>query len=187
MAMTLPNKASAVNESMIMAVRRRILVAVEWVWIGGLSLDDMGPRLSRLILFCAALNAGLHLAASIRTRGLRRSASFFVLGTGLPAVGELLATGHLKLLRHRVRYRIAGVPLAVLLGRYAVIHGSFVIAGRVSERLHRSEDTKRVTVSALAALIGVGLDLILDPAGLDVGLWEFRSSTTWVGSRWSGA
>jgi len=137
-------------------------------------LDDVGPRFSKLILFCAALNAGLHLAASIRTRGLRRSALFFVLGTGLPAVGELLATGPLKLLRHRVRYRIAGVPLAILLGWYAVIHGSFVIGRRVSERFRLGEDTKRVTVPALAALIGVGLDLILDPAGLDVGLWEWN-------------
>jgi len=136
-------------------------------------LDDVGPRFSKLILFCAALNAGLHLAASIRTRGLRRSALFFVLGTGLPAVGELLATGPLKLLRHRVRYRIAGVPLAILLGWYAVIHGSFVIARRVSERLRRGEDVEN-TVPALAALIGVGLDLILDPAGLDVGLWEWN-------------
>jgi uncharacterized membrane protein len=159
---------------MIMAIRRRILVAVEWVWIGGLALDDVSPRLSKVILVCAALNAVLHLVASIRTSGLRRSATFFALGTGLPAAGELLATGPLKLLRHRVRYRIAGVPLAVLLGWYAVIRGSFVIAGRLSERLQRGEDTKRVTVPAFAALIGVGLDLILDPAGLDIGLWEWN-------------
>ena len=164
-----------------MAVRRRILVAAKRDWIGGLPLDDVGPRFSKLILFCAALNAGLHLAASIRTRGLRRSALFFVLGTGLPAAGELLATGPLKLLRHRVRYRIAGVPLAILLGWYAVIHGSFVIARRVSERLHRGEDTKRVTVSVLAALIGVGLDLILDPAGLDIGLWEWNVDGAYAG------
>jgi uncharacterized membrane protein len=181
MTMTLPNKASTVNERMITAVRRRILVAVEWGWIGGLSLDDVGPRFSKLILFCAALSAGLHLVASIRARGLRRSALFFVLGAGLPAAGELLATGPLKLLRHRLRYRVAGVPLAILLGWYAVIHGSFVIAGRVSERLHRGEDTKRVTVSALAPLIGVGLDLILDPAGLDVGLWEWNVDGTYAG------
>jgi uncharacterized membrane protein len=181
MTMTLPNKASTVNERMITAVRRRILVAVEWGWIGGLSLDDVGPRFSKLILFCAALSAGLHLVASIRARGLRRSALFFVLGAGLPAAGELLATGPLKLLRHRLRYRVAGVPLAILLGWYAVIHGSFVIAGRVSERLHRGEDTKWVTVPALAALIGVGLDLILDPAGLDVGLWEWNVDGTYAG------
>jgi uncharacterized membrane protein len=164
-----------------MAVRRRILVAAKRGWIGGLPLDDVGPRFSKLILFCAALNAGLHLAASIRTRGLRRSALFVVLGTGLPAVGELLATGPLKLLRHRVRYRRAGVPLAILLGWYAVIHGSFVIARRVSERFRLGEDTKRVTVPALAALIGVGLDLILDPAGLDVGLWEWNKDGAYAG------
>jgi uncharacterized membrane protein len=181
MAMTLPNKASTVNESMIMAVRRRILVTVEWIWMGGLSVDDVGPRLSKLILYCAALNAGLHLATSIRARGLRRSALFFVIGTGLPAAGELLATGPLKLLRHRVRYRVAGVPLAIFLGWYAVIHGSFVIARRISGRLHRGEDAKRVTVTALAALIGVGLDLILDPAGLDIGLWEWNVDGAYAG------
>lgn len=161
-----------------MAVWKRILVAVEWVWIGGLSLGDVGPRLSKLILFCAVLNAGLHLAASIRTRGLRRSALFFVLGTGLPAAGELVATGPLKLLRHRVRYRIAGVPLAILLGWYTFIHGSFVIARRVSIRFG---DNAEKTVPALAALIGVGLDLILDPAGLDVGLWEWNVDGTYAG------
>ncbi len=181
MAMTLPNNAPPVNERRKSAVHKRILVAAKCVWIGGLSLDDVGPRLSRLILFCAALNAGLHLAASIRTRGLRRSASFFALGTGLPAAGELLATGPLKLLRHRLRYRLAGVPLAILLGWYAVIHGSFVIARRVSERLHRGEDTKRITVPALAALVGVGLDLVLDPAGLEVGLWEWNIDGAYAG------
>jgi uncharacterized membrane protein len=144
-------------------------------------LDDVGPRFSKLILFCAALNAGLHLTVSIRTRGLGRSALFFVLGTGLPAVGELLATGPLKLLRHRARYRIAGVPLAILLGWYAVIHGSFVIARRISVGLRRGENRKRVTVPALAALIGVGLDLILDPAGLDVGLWEWNVDGAYAG------
>ena len=134
----------------------------------------MGPRLSRWILFCAALSAGLQLAASIRAHGLRRSALFLVLGTGLPAAGELIATGPLGLLRHRLRYRLAGVPLAILLGWYVVIHGSYVIAGRVAERTRLGEDTKRVTVPALAVVVGVGLDLILDPAGLDAGLWEWN-------------
>ena len=163
-----------------MAVRRRILVTVPLAWIGGLSLDDVGPRLSKVILFCTALNAGLHLVASIRTRGLRRSALFFFLGTGLPAAGEFLATGPLKLLRHRMRYRIAGVPLAILLGWYAVIHGSFTVAGRVSGRIRPGEDAEK-TVPALAALIGVGLDLILDPAGLDIGLWEWNKDGAYAG------
>ena len=144
-------------------------------------MDDVGPRFSWMVLSCAALGAGLQLAASIRTRGLRRSALFFVLGTGLPAAGELLATGSLKLLRHRLRYRIAGVPLAIVLGWYAVIHGSYVIAGRVLERTRLGEDTKRVSVPGLAALVGAGLDLILDPAGLDVGLWEWNVDGVYAG------
>ena len=126
-----------------------------------------------MVLFCAALSAGLHLAASIRARGLRRSALLFVLATGLPAAAELLATGPLKLLRHRLRYRLAGVPLAILLGWYAAIHGSLVIARRVAERTRPGKDATK-TVPVLAALVGVSFDLILDPAGLDLGLWEWN-------------
>ncbi len=173
---TLPNNAPLVNERVDNGrLNGRILVAVPSVWIGGLSLNDLGPRLSKLILVCSALGACLHLASSVRTRGLRRSAFLFALGTGLPAVGELLATGPLKLLRHRVRYRVAGVPLAILLGWYAVIHGSIAVAGRVSERLRLGERAKKRTLPALAALVGVSLDLLLDPAGLDVGLWEWNA------------
>jgi uncharacterized membrane protein len=144
-------------------------------------LNDLGPRLSKLMLAYTAVNAGLHLAASIRTRGLRRSALFFALGTGLPATGELLATGPLKLLRHRVRYRVAGVPLAIVLGWYAVIHSSFAVARRVSERFHPGEDAKRSILPAVATLVGVGLDLILDPAGLDIGLWEWTVDGAYAG------
>jgi hypothetical protein len=180
MAMTLPNNTPTVNEGGKWAVRKRILIAVR-TFGSEVSLNDVGPRLSRVILLCSALNAGLHLAASIRARGLRRSALFFVLGTGLPAAGEFLATGSPKLLRHRVRYRVAGVPLAILLSWYAVIHGSYAIATRVSERTPLGEDTKMVTVPALAAIVGVGLDLILDPAGLDIGLWEWNVDGVYAG------
>jgi uncharacterized membrane protein len=138
-------------------------------------LNDANHWLSKPILIYTAVSAGLNLASSVRTRGIRRSVYFFALGTGLPALGELLATGPLKLLRHRVRYRIAGVPLGILLGWYGVIHGSFVVAGRVSERLFLGEGTKRRILPPLAALVGIGLDLILDPAGLDAGLWEWNA------------
>ena len=138
-------------------------------------MNDANHWLSKPILIYTAVSAGLNLASSVRTRGIRRSVYFFALGTGLPAVGELLATGPLKLLRHRVRYRIAGVPLGILLGWYGVIHGSFVVAGRVSERLYLGEGARRMALPPLAALVGIGLDLILDPAGLDAGLWEWNA------------
>jgi uncharacterized membrane protein len=139
------------------------------------TVNDSDPKLSNLILVHAVLSAGLNLASSVRTRGVRRSAVFLALGAGLPAIGELLTTGPLKLLRHRTRPRVAGVPIAVVLGWYGIIHGSFAVAWRVLERLPLGERSKRKALPPVAALIGVSLDLILDPAGLDAGLWEWNS------------
>ncbi|HEX6709825.1 MAG TPA: carotenoid biosynthesis protein [Rubrobacter sp.] len=137
---------------------------------------DSDPKLSNLILVHAVLSAGLNLVSSVRTRGVRRSAVFLALGTGVPAAGELLATGPLKLLRHRTRPRVAGVPIAVVLGWYGVIHGSFTVAWRVLEWMSLGENAKRAALPPVAVLIGVSLDLILDPAGLDAGLWEWSSA-----------
>jgi uncharacterized membrane protein len=143
-------------------------------------VEDVDPRLSKIILVHAAVGAGLNLADSIRTRGARRSVVLLALGIGLPAVGELLATGPLGLLRHRTRPRKAGVPLAILLGWYAVIHGSFTLAEGVLSRLPLDEDSKRGALPPLAALVGTSLDLVLDSAGLDAGLWEWSGDGTYA-------
>jgi len=137
-------------------------------------MNDADPRLSGILLAHAVLGAGLNLASSIQTRGLHRAAAFLVLSVGLPAAGELLATGPFGLLRHRTRPRIAGVPVAILLGWYCVIRGSYALAGRVLDRLPLGDATRRRALPPAAALIGTSLDLVLDPAGLDVGLWEWK-------------
>ncbi len=136
-------------------------------------MDDADPRLSKTVSALAALGAGLNLAASIRARGLRRSLALLALGCGLPAAGELLATGPLGLLRHRTRPQVAGVPVAVVLGWYVAIHGSLTLAERVLTRLPLEEATRSKALPPLAALLGTSLDLALDPAGLDAGLWEW--------------
>jgi len=153
----------------------RALGTLPLVLTGGFTLNDASSRHSKLILTCSALGAGLNLASSVRARGIRRTTFMFVLGTGLPAAGELLATGPLKLLRHRLRYRIAGVPFAILLGWYCVIHGSFVVAGRISNRFFPDEGARISTLPTVAALVATALDLILDPAGLEAGLWEWSA------------
>ena len=56
------------------------------------SVDDVEPRLSKIILTPAALGAGLNLADSIRTRGVQRSVVVLALGaarvpTARPAGG----------------------------------------------------------------------------------------------------
>jgi uncharacterized membrane protein len=137
-------------------------------------VDDVDPRLSKLILAHAAVGAGLSLASSIRHQGTRRAAALFALGVCLPAAGELLATGPLKLLRHRTRPRVAGVPVAVLLGWYCAINGSLSLAENALTHLPLDEATRKWFLPFGAALVGVSLDLILDPAGLDSGLWEWH-------------
>lgn len=137
-------------------------------------MDDVDPRLSKILLAHAALGAALGLADSTRTAGPRRAAGLFALGVGLPAIGEALATGPLKLLRHRTRPRVAGVPVAVLLGWYCAIRGSYAIAGGALDRLPLGEPARRAALPPVAALVGTSLDLVLDPAGLDAGLWEWN-------------
>jgi len=136
-------------------------------------VDDVDPRLSKLILAHAAVGAGLSLASSIRHQGTRRAAALFALGVCLPAAGELLATGPLKLLRHRTRPRVAGVPVAVLLGWYCAINGSLSLAENALTHLPLDEATREGLPPFGAALVGTSLDLVLDPAGLDAGLWEW--------------
>lgn len=136
-------------------------------------MEDATPRLSKLSLALGVLGAVLNLADAIRTRGPRRAAALFTLGIGLPAAGELLATGPLGLLRHRTRPRVAGVPVAILLGWYCAINGSLSVAEKALDAQPLDETTREKLLPFGAALIGASLDLVLDPAGLDAGLWEW--------------
>lgn len=137
-------------------------------------MSDADPRTSKQILAHALLSATLSFAASLRDCGPRRAAATFALGIGLPAMGELLVTWPLGLLRHRTRPRIVGVPIAILLDWYCVINGSAALTEGFLDRLSLDEATKRKVLPVAAALIGTSLDLILDPFGLDAGLWEWK-------------
>ena len=137
-------------------------------------MDDVDPKLSKLILACTAVGAALNLASSVRRRGARHAARLLALGLILPAAGELLATGPLKLLRHRARPRLAGVPIYILLGWYCATNGSLTAAERILDELPLNPTARRRTLPPVAALIGTSLDLVLDPAGLDAGLWEWN-------------
>ena len=136
-------------------------------------MRDADPRLSKLVLAHAALGAALNLTGAVRSGGPGRAAGLFALGVGLPAAGELLATGPLRLLRHRTRPRAAGVPVAILLGWYCAVNGSLAVAEDALDALPLDEDVRERLLPLGAALVGTSLDLILDPAGLDAGLWEW--------------
>src|SRR3712207_4180345 len=106
-------------------------------------MDDVDPRLSRLILACTVLGAGLNLVSSIGQRGAGRTVAFFTLGIGLPAIGELLATGPLGLLRHRTRPRVAQVPIGRLPGCDCAFSGSRAARERVLSVAGLNEGARR--------------------------------------------
>ena len=137
-------------------------------------MEDAPPRFSKLSLALGVFGAALNLIDAIRTRGPRCAAVLLALGVGLPAAGEVLATGPLGLLRHRTRPRVAGVPVAILLGWYCATNGSLSVAENALAQLPLDEATRKWFLPFGAALVGVSLDLILDPAGLDSGLWEWH-------------
>jgi uncharacterized membrane protein len=136
-------------------------------------LGGLDPRLSRAVSAHASVVTGLSVVHSLRTRGLRRTLLFAALGNAIPVLGEHLAVNVLKMLRHHARPQVGGVPVAVALGWYNVGYGTFVM---MESLLGANDPRKRDPSRALApatALAATSLDLLMDPAGLDLGLWQW--------------
>jgi uncharacterized membrane protein len=136
-------------------------------------VSGLDPRLSKAISAHALIVAGLSFTHSLRVRGLRRTLLFAVLGTAIPVLGELLAVNVLKLLRHHVRPQVGGVPLAVALGWYNVVYGTFAMMESILDVSEPHEVERSRALAPTAALAATSLDLLLDPAGLDLGLWQW--------------
>jgi uncharacterized membrane protein len=134
--------------------------------VGGLD-----PRLSRAIIAHALVVTCLNVAHSLRVRGLRRTLLFAVLGTATPVLGEYLVINVLRLLRHHLRPQVGGVPLAIALGWYNIVYGTFAVTESVLNTTGQHERSRALVPAA--ALAATDLDLLLDPAGLDLGLWQW--------------
>lgn len=136
-------------------------------------MGGLDPRLSRALAVHASVVAGLSVVHSLWTRGLRRTLLFAALGNAIPVLGEHLAVNVLKVLRHHARPQVGGVPVAVTLGWYNVGYGTFVMMeSLLGANEPRERDPSRALAPA-AALAATSLDLLLDPAGLDLGLWQW--------------
>jgi uncharacterized membrane protein len=134
-------------------------------------VSQVDPRLSKAVTAHASVVAALNLIHSMRTRGLRRTLLFAALGNCIPTLGELLAIHALKVIRHHVQPQIGGVPLAVALGWYNVGYGTFAI---VNGALNDGDKPRvRKSLAPTVALAATSFDLLLDPIGLDLGLWEW--------------
>ena len=137
-------------------------------------MDDVDTKTSKVLLAAGLLGAALNLADSVRTRGPLRAATLFVLATGSATFGEILVTGPFKLLRHRTKPRILGVPVSILLLWYNVVCGTQAATEHVLARLPLDAARRREALPPCTALVAASLDLVTDPFGLDAGLWDWQ-------------
>jgi uncharacterized membrane protein len=136
-------------------------------------VSELDPRLSKAVTTHSLIVAALSVIHSLRTRGLRRTLLFAALGYGIPILGELLAVHVLKVLRHHVRPLVKGVPLAIALGWYNVGYGSLAIVKGTFNDAADPKGRESLALASATALAATSFDLLLDPFGLELGLWEW--------------
>ena len=135
--------------------------------------NRLDTRLSKALTVHAVVVASLNIAHSLRARGLRRTLLLTALGNAIPVLGEQLAVNVLTVLRHHTRPQVKGVPLAIALGWYNVGYGAFTVMESILNRVVQPEREQSSALAPATALIATSLDLLLDPAGLDLGLWAW--------------
>ena len=131
------------------------------------------PRISKAVTAHSMIIAALSVVHSLRTQGLRRTLLFAVLGNAIPILGELVAVNVLKILRHHVRPQVGGVPLAIALLWYNVGYGTIAMMRGTINATDQHKRRESPALAPAAALTATNLDLLLDPLGLDLGLWEW--------------
>ena len=138
-------------------------------------MGGLDPRLSKSITAQALVGTSLSLAHSLWTRGFCRTLLFGLLGHTVPLLGEYLAVNVVKVLRHHVEPQAKGIPLAVALGWYNVGYGTFAVMESILNGGQLDEAQRSRSLCLGTALVATSLDLLVDPFGLDLGLWEWKS------------
>jgi uncharacterized membrane protein len=136
-------------------------------------VSGIDTRLSKAVTAHSLIVATLSIVHSLRTQGLRRTLLFAVSGSAIPILGELMAVNVLKLLRHHARPQIGGVPLAIALLWYNVGYGTLAIVKGTINATDPHKGKESLALAPAVALAATNLDLLLDPFGLDLGLWEW--------------
>jgi uncharacterized membrane protein len=136
-------------------------------------VSELDPRLSKAVTAHSLIVAALSFIHSLRTQGLRRTLLFAALGNAIPILGELLAVHILRMLRHHARPQVKGVPLAIALGWYNVGYGTLAMMKGIINNGADPQGSKSLTLASVTALAATSLDLLLDPLGLELGLWEW--------------
>ncbi len=145
---------------------------------GGVSGSD--SRLSRAVTAHSLIVAALSVVHSLRTRGSRSTLFFAASGNAIPILGELVAVNVLKVLRHHVRPQVGGVPLAIALGWYNVGYGTLAVIESITHTTDPNEGQRSRALAPAVALAATSFDLLLDPFGLDLGLWEWSGDSPYA-------
>jgi uncharacterized membrane protein len=136
-------------------------------------VSELDPRLSKAVTAHSLILAALSFIHSLRTQGLRRTLLFAALGNVIPILGELLAVHILRMLRHHARPQVKGVPLAIALGWYNVGYGTLAMMKGTIYNSADPQGRKSLALASATALAATSFDLLLDPFGLELGLWEW--------------
>ena len=131
------------------------------------------PRLSKAVTAHSSIVAALNVIHSLRTQGLRRTLLFGALGNAIPILGELLAVRVLRMLRHHAQPQVKGVPLAIALGWYNVGYGTLAMMKGAINNATNPHGRESLALASATALAATNFDLLLDPLGLELGLWEW--------------
>jgi hypothetical protein len=136
-------------------------------------LSGLDPRLSKAVTAHSLIVAALGVVHSLRIRGLRRTLLFAVPGSAIPTLSELVAVNVVKVVRHHAQPQVRGVPLAIVLLWYNVCYGSLILVKGNTNRTEPHISKESLALAPAVALVATSLDLLLDPFGLDQGLWEW--------------
>ncbi len=143
-------------------------------------MSGSDSRFSRLVTAHSLVVAGLSIVHSLRTRGLRSTLLFSAVGNAIPILGELLAVNVLKALRHHARPQVGGVPLAIALGWYNVGYGTLAVIEGITHDTDPHKNGRSRASAPAVALAATNFDLLLDPFGLDLGLWEWSGDSSYA-------
>jgi uncharacterized membrane protein len=136
-------------------------------------MNTLSDEQKRAVLGVTLAQTALTLAHSLRTRGLRRTVLFAALGIGIPTGAEYLAINRAGVLRHHSEPQIANVPLPIMVGWYNAAYPTFAAVAALLAPLELEGSRRLVVLPLLTAMTATSLDALLDPMGLDQGLWEW--------------
>jgi uncharacterized membrane protein len=111
---------------------------------------------------------------ALRIGGLSTAVLFAAIGLGTGVTAEWVGVNVTRVVRHHAKPQIRGVPVAAAVSWFVISYGSYAVVSRLLSSVLPSSDRMRTFTALGTAVMATSLDLVLDPYGLDLGLWEWN-------------